>query len=234
MAEAGVIEPSNSPWAAPAVLVTKKDSSWRFCVDYRRLNQVTRKDSYPLPRIDDALDSISGSSWFSSLDLRSGYWQIELAPEARPKTAFTIGQGLWQFKVLPFGLCNGPATFERLMERVLAGMPRSCCIVYLDDILCHATSFSGALESLGKVFNAIHGAGLKLHPKKCNLLRRQTGFLGHVVGAAGVATDPAKVDTVKSWPAPRDVAELRVFWVWHLIIDGLSRISLRLPAQCTS
>ncbi|XP_041929087.1 uncharacterized protein LOC121693610 [Alosa sapidissima] len=211
MAAAGVIEPSSSPWAAPAILVRKKDGSWRFCVEYRRLNQVTRKDSYPLPRIDDALDSIAGSCWFSSLDLRSGYWQIELAPEARPKTAFTIGQGLWQFRVLHFGLCNGPANFERLMERVLAGIPRTCCVIYLDDIMCHATDFTGAIGHLEKVFDAIRGAGLKLHPKKCHLFRRQTGFLGHVVGAAGVATDPAKVETVRRWPVPRDGAELRSF-----------------------
>ena len=146
----------------------------------------------------------------------------------------TISQGLWQFKVLPFGLCNGPATFERFMERVLVGMPRSCCIVYLDDILCHVTSFPGALESLGKVFNAISGAGLKLHPKKCHLLRRQTGFLGHVVGAAGMATDPAKVDTVKSCPVPRDVAELRSFLGLASYYRRFIRDLLRLPAHCTS
>ena len=211
MAAGGVIEPSSSPWAAPAVLVKKKDGSWRFCVDYRRLNEVTRKDSYPLPRIDDALDYIGGSSWFSSLDLRSGYWQVELAPEARPKTAFTIGQGLWQFCVMPFGLCNAPATFERMMERVLASIPRSRCVVYLDDLLVHARDFGGALANLREVLGAIRRAGLRLNPAKCSLLARETLFLGHVVNAHGVATNPAKAAAVRDWPTPTNAGELRSF-----------------------
>ena len=211
MADAGIIEPSSSPWTAPAVLVKKKDDTWRFCVDYRRLNDVTRKDAYPLPRIDDALDYIAGSCWFSSLDLRSGYWQVELAPEARPKTAFSIGQGLWQFKVMPFGLCNAPATFERLMERVLSDIPRSHCIVYLDDLLSHAADFESAVTNLEAVFQAIRRAGLRLHPKKCHLFRQETSFLGHVVSAAGVSTDPAKVAAVRDWPVPHNVGQLRSF-----------------------
>ncbi|KAJ8349818.1 hypothetical protein SKAU_G00249480 [Synaphobranchus kaupii] len=211
MAAAGVIEPSDSPWAAPAVLVQKKSREWRFCVDYRRLNSATTKDSYPLPRIDEALYHISGSSWFSSLDLRSGYWQVRLAPEAKPKTAFTIGQGLWQFRVLPFGLCNAPATFERLMERVLAAVPHIRCVVYLDDLLVHASDFQQALANLTDVLAAIRQAGLRLNPKKCQLLRRETAFLGHIVSEWGVATDPSKVAAVRDWPVPGNVDELRTF-----------------------
>ena len=113
MLEQGLIEPSTSPWASPIVLTKKKDGSWRFCVDYRKLNDVTRKDSYPLPRIDDTLDRLAGMQWFSTLDLKSGYWQVEMEPQDKEKTTFTTGSGLWQFTVMAFGLCNAPATFER-------------------------------------------------------------------------------------------------------------------------
>ncbi len=211
MAANSIIEPSDSPWAAPMVMVRKKTGGWRPCVDFRRLNAVTRKDSYPLPRIDDALDYVAGSCWFSSLDLRSGYWQVELASEARPKTAFTIGQGLWQFRVMPFGLCNAPATFERLMERVLKDIPRTRCVVYLDDLLVHARDFDQAVHNLREVLTAIRSAGLRLNPAKCNLLTRQTQFLGHVVSESGVATDPTKVAAVRDWPPPTNISELRSF-----------------------
>ncbi|XP_069106987.1 uncharacterized protein [Argopecten irradians] len=121
MIEKGVIEKSDSPWCSPVVLVRKKDNSLRFCIDYRKVNDVTIKDSHPLPRIDSTIDALSGSQWFSTLDLKSGYWQVRVAPEDRPKTAFSVqGGGLWQFVTMPFGLCNAPATFERLMEKVLA------------------------------------------------------------------------------------------------------------------
>lgn len=151
MLRADFIEPSDSPWSAPVVMVPKKGGKLRFCVDYRGLNSVTTKDSYPLPRIDESLDHVRGSSWFSSLDLRSGYWQVPLSPGAREKTAFSTDRGHWQFKVLCFGLCNAPATFERLMDRVLAGVPRDECVVYLDDILVHGTSFEGALGAIRRV-----------------------------------------------------------------------------------
>ncbi|XP_053356089.1 uncharacterized protein LOC128527651, partial [Clarias gariepinus] len=211
MADSGVIEPASGPWSSPVVLVRKKDESWRFCVDYRRLNEVTRKDSYPLPRIDDALEHVAGSAWFSSLDLRSGYWQVELAPKARPKTAFSIGQGLWQFRRMPFGLCNAPATFERLMEKVLADIPRNRCVVYLDDLLVHGKEFEVALANLREVFLAIQRANLRLNSKKCQLLRQETVFLGHVISAQEIATDPAKIAAVQNWPEPVNVSQLRTF-----------------------
>ena len=137
MLKRGVIEQSSSPWASPIVLVKEKDESTRFCVDYRRLKDVAIKDSYPLPRIDDSLDALAGSEWFSTLDLKSGYWQVEMEEEDKMKTAFTARSGLYQFKVMPFGLANAPATFERLMERVLSGLPPEVCLVYVDDLIVH-------------------------------------------------------------------------------------------------
>ena len=135
MLEEGQIEHSVSAWSAPTVLVTKKDGTTRFCVDYRRLNNSTRKDAFPLPRIDDSLNSLSGQSWFSTLDLASGYWQVRLSEDAKPKTAFATHSGLFQFAVMPFGLCNAPATFERLMSQVMRGLHWKRYLVYIDDIL---------------------------------------------------------------------------------------------------
>ena len=169
MQTAGVIETSTSPWSSPVVLVKKKDGSMRFCVDYRKLNDVTKKDSYPLPRIDDTLDTLSGAKVFSTLNLQSGYWQVEVQEEDKEKTAFSVGNGLWQFNVMPFGLCNAPATFERLMERVLKGLHWRTCLVYLDDIIVMGKNFEEHLENLGQVLERIQAAGLKLSPKKCSL-----------------------------------------------------------------
>ena len=135
MLEGGQIEPSDSPWASPVVLVTKKDGSTRFCVDYRRLNSLTIKDAYPLPRINDSLRLLGNQQWFSTMDLASGYWQVAMSTDAKRKAAFVAHEGLFQFRVMPFSLCNAPATFERLMDRVLCGMRWSRCLVYLDDFL---------------------------------------------------------------------------------------------------
>lgn len=141
-----VIEPSNSPWAAPIVLVKKRDGTTRFCVDYRKLNSVTKKDAYPLPRIDESLDTLSGAKYFCTLDLASGYWQVVMDEADKQKTAFATHKGLFQFKVLPFGLSNSPATFERLMEAILSGLQWERCLVYLDDIITFGSTFEETLE----------------------------------------------------------------------------------------
>lgn len=142
MLQKEVIKPSNSPWASPIVLVKKKDGSTRFCVDYRRLNSVTVKGAYPLPRVDESFDSLAGAKYFCTLDLASGYWQVVMQPEDRPKTAFASHKGLFEFTVMPFGLSNSPATFERLMEIVLCGLQWEKCLVYLDDVIVFGKNIS--------------------------------------------------------------------------------------------
>jgi hypothetical protein len=176
----GVIEESHSPWVSPAVLVKKKDGSLRFCVDFRKLNAITKKDSYPMPRIDDLFDNLSGNSWFSTLDLKSGYWQVKLRSQDREKTAFSIGNGLWQFTVMPFGLCNAPATFERLMEKVLHQIINKICLVYLDDVIIFGKTFEDSLANLREVFLRLREANLKLNPKKCSFFGRKVKYLGHI------------------------------------------------------
>lgn len=207
----GVIEESESPWCSPVVLVKKKDGTTRFCVDYRGLNDVTKKDSYPLPRIDDTFDALSGSSLFSTLDLKSGYWQVELDERSKEKTAFSIGNGLWQFNVMPFGLCNAPATFERLMESVLRGLNWKTCLVYLDDIIVFGQNFREHLTRLEEVFNRLRQANLKLSPKKCNIFQDEVKYLGHIVSRNGISVDQEKVEKIKSWPIPKNRDELRSF-----------------------
>ena len=179
MLEEGQIEHSVSTWSAPTVLVTKKDGTTRFCVDYRRLNARMKKDVFPLARIDDSLNSLSGQAWFSTLDLASGYWQVRLSEEAKPKTAFATHSGLFQFAVMPFGLCNAPATFERLMSQVMRGLHWKRCLVYIDDILVFGNDFESALLSLELVLNRVAEYGLQLKSTKCNLFRTSVPFLGH-------------------------------------------------------
>ena len=167
-----VIQRSSSPWASPVVLVGKKDGSIRFCIDYRKVNSITRKDAYPLPRMDDTLDTLTGSKWFSTLDLISGYWQVEIEKKDREKTAFCTSDCLFEFKVMPFGLCNAPATFQRLMDMVLAGLKWTNCLVYIDDIIVIGKTFSEHLTNLTQVLN-------RVIPYEINQIKKK--FQGHIL-----------------------------------------------------
>ena len=191
MLDSGVVRESASPWAAPIVLVKKKDGSWRFCVDYRKLNALTHKDAYPLPRIE-SLTGLKAAKWYSTLDLASGYWQVEMEPSDREKTAFTTPFGLYEFERMPFGLCNATATFQRLMQRCLGNLVNDSLLIYLDDIVVFSLDFNSHVQHLEEVFQRLHQHGLKLQPKKCHLFQREVMYLGHVISEEGVATDPAK------------------------------------------
>ena len=207
----GMIEPGSGSWASPVVLVRKKDNSWRFCVHYRRINDITIRDAYPLPRIDDTLDALAGSQYFSTLDLLSGYWQVPLDPEAQEKAAFVTRSGLWNWKVLPFGLTSAPATFERLMEMVLRGLHWKTLLIYLDDVIVFSHSLEDHCARLAEVFSRLRTARLKLKPSKCELFQTKVNYLGHVVSSRGVSTDPQKVKAVQEWPKPQCLTQLKAF-----------------------
>jgi len=196
MLEYGIIEPAASPWASNVVLVKKKDGSLRFCVDYRKLNSITYKDSYPLPLIDNCLNALGGSSWYSTLDLRSGYYNIPIAESDRDKSAFITRQGCFRFTVMPFGLTCAPSVFQRLMDVVLCGLSYQACLVYLDDIIVFGQTFDEQLERLGKVFSRLRAANLKLKPSKCFFCQRNVEFLGHVVSEKGLAMQPSKIEAI--------------------------------------
>ena len=209
--ELDLIEEGRGAFSFPVVLVKKKDGTWRFCVDYRKLNAVTLKDAYPLPRVDDSLDALGGSKWFSTLDMTSGYWQISMDEQAKERSAFVTRSGLWQWKVLPFGLTSAPSTFERLMETVMRGLQWETLLIYLDDIIIFSKDVPTHIARLATVLQRLKEAGLKLKPGKCNLFTQEVEYLGHIVSSEGVATDPKKIEAVVNWPIPQHQPDVRAF-----------------------
>jgi len=211
MVEAGIIEPSCSPWTSNIVVISKKDGSLCFCVEYRKRNSVTRRDAYPLPRIDSCLDALSGAQFFSAFDLRSSYHQVPLDMKDADKTTFIVRTCTYRFRRVPFGLCSAGSTFQRVMDLALNGLNFNMCLVYLDDIIVYSSTVEEHLLRLRKLFNRLRMADLKLKLSKCSLLRAEVSFLGHLVSGEGVATDPSKIELVRDWPAPSDVKEVRSF-----------------------
>jgi hypothetical protein len=211
MLEKGVIRRSNSPWSTPVTLVLKPNGKWRFCIDFRKLNDITRKDNHPLPRIDTLLEKFRGSNWFSTMDMASGYWQIEMEEKDIEKTAFITHEGLYEFVVMPFGLSNAPATFQRTMQMVLGELFYTVAPVYIDDIIVHSKTFEEHLKILEEVFTRIRNANLKLGPDKCKFGFEEIKFLGHIIGKNGIKTDPAKIEKVKNYPKPVNLTQLRGF-----------------------
>jgi predicted aspartyl protease len=211
MLDIGVIRPSNSEWASPPVLVRKKDGSVRWCIDYRALNDCTVKDSFPLPNLDEVLDCLAGSYYFSTLDLASGFYQIELDEESCKKTAFVTRYGLFEHVRLGMGLCNSPSSFQRVMQFVLKDLVFENVLVYMDDICCLGTDFEHHLGVLEKVLERMKIHNLKLKPKKCSLFKSELQFLGKMVTRDGVKIAPDKIESVSNWPVPKCVKDVESF-----------------------
>ena len=212
MLDLGAIRHSNSPWSSAIVLVRKKDGRLRFCIDLRKLNNRTVKDAYSLPRIETLLDTFLGSTIFTTLDLKAGYWQVEMAEECKAFTAFTCGPlGFYECETMPFGATNAPATFQRLMHNCLRDLNMTWCVVYLDDIIVFSDNPKDHIVRLEAVFKKLASAGLKLKPSKCFFFKEEIDYLGHLVSGKGVATSPTKIEAVTKWPVPQTVYDVRSF-----------------------
>ena len=210
MLDSGIIRPSQSPWSSEVVWVKKKDGSLRQCVDYRRLNERTVKDSYCLPRIEELLDSLSGAKYFSVLDLKSGYHQVEISERHKERTAFSVAPlGFYEYNRMAMGLANAPATYQRLMENVLGDLHLHICMVFLDDIIVFGNTFEEHMERLERVLVRLGENGLKLNPKKCSFCQEKVRYVGHIVSQEGIATDPEKTEQVRNWPRPQTPEDVR-------------------------
>ena len=220
MLDEDAIEPSISPWNSPICLVLKKQTGeWWFCVDLRKLNSITRTDTHPLPRIDETLERLPNSKFYSTLDMASGYWQISLSRSDRPKTSFAIpGLGSFSFKVMCLGLKNAPGSFPGLMEVVLNNLQFKKCLVYLDDIIVIGRDFETALQNLREVFLHLRQAKLHLKVSKCKLSQTDVVFLGHWISQDGINCDPNKLQVIKCWPQPKDKVEIKSFLDWWVTI----------------
>ena len=184
-----------------------------MCVDYRNLNEKTIKDSYALPRIEEMFDALAGSKYYSTLDMKSGYHQVDIEETHKERTAFTVGPlGFYEYNCMPFGLCNSPATYQRLMNECFESLHLKSCLIYLDDIIVFSDTYEEHLQRLRQVFQRIRQTGMKLTPSKCSLFKTRINFLGHIVSENGIETDVDKIQRINDWPTPKNPNEVRQFW----------------------
>ena len=230
MLDAGVIRPSNSPWCNAVVLVRKKDGSLRFCIDFRKLNSLTVKDSHPLPRICEMLESLAGAAHYSTFDMNSGFWQVPMSPESKQYTAFTLGSmGLYECESMPFGLCNAPPTFQRLMLNCLGELNLMYCLIYLDDVIVFSHTEEEHLERMRVIFDRLREHNLKLKPSKCEVFKTEINYLAHHVSKKGVQPSKKNLESIAQCPPPDTYTKVKSFvgLVGHYrrFIKGFARIA---------
>ena len=226
--QSNAIRPSNSPWRAPVVLVMKKGGEGRFCIDYRKLNSITKKDAYPMPRILDLIDQLGGSKFRSVMDLASGYWQIPVAKEDQEKTAFGTMKGAYEWLGMPMGLVNAPATFQRDMDLVLSGLTWDICLVYIDDIIVYSSTCEDHLQHLRRVLERFRLANMLIKLVKCNFCVEELPYLGHISQKQQVLPNPEKIRIIQHCRQPKNVTEDAHSLDWWDIIDDSFNISLPL------
>jgi len=233
MLAAGIIERSESAWSSPSLLVRKSNGEFRWCIDFRKVNSKTALASWPLPTLTDIIDTVAESkcTLWSSLDLFSGYWQVPLEESTKDRSAFHTHEGSFQFCRLPFGLCNAPVTFQRLMEKVLRSMPLSTSIYYLDDVLLLARDSHHMLEVLQEAFNRFRFSNLRIRASKCHWAVNRVRYLGHIFEPAGISTDPQKLEIVRKFPRPTTAKGVKSFLglagYYRKFVKGFARISGR-------
>lgn len=204
-----MIQTTTSPFASPVLLVKKKNGEWRLCVDYRRLNAYTIKNKFPLPIIEELFEELLGAKWFTTLDLRSGFHHILVKPEDQHKTTFQTHFGHFEYKIMPYGLTRAPATFQAVMNHILAPLLRKCVVVFIDDILIYSKTLEEHQQHVQWVFELLKQHQFSM--SKCSFAKQQLNYLGHLVSAAGVSTDPKKIADVQNWPTPTCVKDVRSF-----------------------
>jgi hypothetical protein len=211
MLEQGIIRKSSSTFSSPMLLLRKADGTWHFCVNYRALNVIMIKDAYSIPVVDELLNELHGTRFFSKLDLRSGYHQVRMRAEDIAKTTFRTHGSLYEFLVMLFGLCNAPTTFQALMNDILRPFPRRFILVFFDDILIYSTTWTDHLHHVRAVLDVLHQHRLFLKRSKCEIGADSISYLGHIISTSGVAMDPAKVQAVADWPVPPSTRAVRGF-----------------------
>ena len=225
----GIIEPSSSPYASTVLLVPKPDGSVRFCINYRPLNAITKRDGYLMPRVDDSLAALKGSNFFSSLDLSSAFWQIPMDDASKDLTTFATPDGVWRYNRMPFGLVNGPAVFSRFIDGVLSDLKWSVCLVYMDDVLIHTRTMAEHVTAMRSIFERIDKYGLRFKAKKCFICVDNVKFLGHVVSKEGISPDPDKTKAIREMPVPRSKDAMRsalgLFGYYRKFVKGYSKIA---------